>query len=349
VRNTDAIDKAERDDWNAEAIRRAKYWLMWTLLVLVIAYFLPLHWAVLFALFYARLADRDLDLLGELPLALPVPFFFRHLRRKTIYATSVVLKDKPSGNTRARLYTLDNGEPALSLYSESGAETAVFTPGSEMRRIQAFEESNSGTRTLEGRLAVVEAENRRLEEINETLREVQSRIEELEREREGNMRSEKVSSHCFELLDGNGRTRASLETSSHDQPRLAFYDGNGLAHAYISLGDNGYPELLLTNLHESSPSPSEGEKIRSRIVLGFDDEGYPQLLMYDDPEVAGYDPALSLLVNRAEWVGVGEVGVGETRYQSKTAGLLCDAWLGEKHALKSFCARAVEPASGETA
>ena len=130
--STDAIDKTERDNWNVDASRRVRRWLIWTLVLLLVAYFIPLRWAVLLALFYARLADPDLNL-GDLPFAFPLSFLFRPPRRNTVYATSVVLKDESSGNTRARLHMLENGEPALSLYGESGEETAVFATKSEPR------------------------------------------------------------------------------------------------------------------------------------------------------------------------------------------------------------------------
>jgi hypothetical protein len=344
MRSTSPADKVERDNWNAEANRRAKHWLIWTLLLLVVAYFLPLRWAVLFALFYARIADPDLKL-ADLPFAFPVPYLFRPPRRNTIFATSVVLKDESSGDTRARLHTLDNGEPALSLYGNSGEETFAFTSRSETSKadtvgklIGRLENETSG---LERRLVSLEACPRQLEEIKENLHELQSRLEQLT-DASGE-RNEKVSSHSFELLDDEGKARARLQISSEDQPHLAFYDGNGLSRASLSLMENGYPQLFLTNLYESSLSPSEGGSNRGRIVLGFDDEGYPQLLMYDDPQASGFDPALNLAVQRAEWVGQ-----GETRYQSKTASLLCDVSLGGKQEMKFFGARVVEPAPGES-
>ncbi len=139
MRTTGPIDKAERDDWNADANRRVKRWLIWTLLLLLVAYFIPLRWAVLLALFYARLADPELSL-GHLPFAFPLPFLFRPPKRNTIYATSVVLKDESSGDTRARLHILENGDPALSLYGEKGDETVVFTSETRIREAQNLDE-----------------------------------------------------------------------------------------------------------------------------------------------------------------------------------------------------------------
>jgi hypothetical protein len=126
MHNTAALDKAEADNWNADAKRRVKHWLLWTLLLLGVTYFLPLRWAVLLVLFYARLANRDLDSEGYLRFAYPLPL---PPRRKVIYGTSILLKEESSAGTRtrARLHMLD-GEPTLSLYSEDGSEIAVFSP-----------------------------------------------------------------------------------------------------------------------------------------------------------------------------------------------------------------------------
>ncbi len=160
MRDTTSFDKTERDNWNAEANRHIKHWLIWTLLLAVVAYFLPLRWAVLLALFYARLADPvDLNLgnlLGDMPFAFPLSYLVRLPKRKTIYATSVAIKDESSGGTRARLHILENGDPALSLYSEKGDETAVFTSGSEIHEVEAFEAVDTS-----------EAERRELEELRE--------------------------------------------------------------------------------------------------------------------------------------------------------------------------------------
>jgi hypothetical protein len=346
--NTGPLDKIERDNWNAEANRRTKRWLIWTLLLLVVAYFLPLRPAVLLALFYARLADPDLKL-ENLPFAFPLPLLFRPPRQNTVYATSVVLKDESSGDTRARLHILDNGDPVLSLYNEAGDEEAVFTPGSDIHKNKTSEQLESETNNLERRFAALESSHRYLGET--TVREVQSRIEQLEREREreSEERNEKISSRSFELLDEEGKTRARLQISSDSQPYLAFYDGNGLSRASLSLNEGGYPVLQLTNLDWNRISSiGEDGSNRGRIRLGFDDDGYPELLMHD-AEVGGLDPALVLAVRKAEWVGVGEVGVGDTRYRSKTAFLACDAWLGGKHEGKLFGARAVEPVTAESA
>jgi len=127
MRTTGPIDKTERDNWNADVNRRAKLWLIWTLLLLVVAYLVPLRWAVLLAVLYARVADPDLRFAFSRSVFLLRP----EQRKKTIYTTSVVLKDESSGDTRARLHILENGEPPLSLYGASGEETAVFTTNAE--------------------------------------------------------------------------------------------------------------------------------------------------------------------------------------------------------------------------
>lgn len=62
MRSTYPIDKVEGNNRKADRNRHAKRWLIWTLLLLVLAYFIPLRWAVLLALFYARLADPALNL-----------------------------------------------------------------------------------------------------------------------------------------------------------------------------------------------------------------------------------------------------------------------------------------------
>jgi hypothetical protein len=332
--NTGPLDKIESDKWNADAHRRARHWLIWTLLLLVVAYFLPLRWAVLLALFYARLADPDLKL-GDLPFAIPVPFLFRARRRNTVYATSVVLKDESSGDTRARLHILDSGEAALSLYGKGGDETAVFTPKSGMLAVNESEELVNETNGLEGKLAKPQARDWELEEIMEAVREVQSRVGKLESET--GERSERASSRCFELEDEEGRVRARLGSSSEGQPRLVFYDRDGVSRASISLGGNSYPELFLTNLHEDFLSPGSGGKTRGRVVLGFDDEGYPQLLMYDDPDpkIGGLDPSVSLKIWKAE--------------HSKGAGLSLRVFGQHDEKFEFFGARVVEPVSGEGA
>jgi hypothetical protein len=160
------------------------------------------------------------------------------------------------------------------------------------------------TRSLEQRLVSLETGSRELNEINENLHELQSRVEQLAEtlEPDTDERKEKISSHSFELLDEEGRKRARLETSPDGQPRLALYDENGLSRASLSLTANGYPELFLTNLYASFPRPSEGGSNRCRVVLGFDDEGYPQLVMYDDPDpkVGGLDPSVKLNIWKAE-------------------------------------------------
>jgi hypothetical protein len=346
--NTAPIDKNERDHWLTVSKRNIRRWLIWTATLLITAYFLPLRWAVLLALFYARLADPEFAThFGNLPFVDPIRHFYftRFLLQQdtTLYATSMVLRDKISGDTRARLHTLDNGEPALSLYSENGDETAVFTTRPEIHEVQKLEEMGDERRTLEGRPAGVETE------MGETLRELQFRIKELEREREreSDERNEKISSHSFELLDKEGRKRAELEAD--DQPRLSLYDEKGVRRASLSLNEGGYPVLQLTNLDWNRISSiGEDGSSRGRIRIGFDDDGHPELLMHD-AEVGGLDPALVLAVRKAEWVGVGEVGVGDTRYRSKTAFLACDAWLGGKHEGKFFGARVVEPVTAESA
>jgi hypothetical protein len=178
MRSTGPVDKIERDNWNADANRRAKHWLIWTLLLLVVAYFLPLRWAAILALFYARLADPDLNL-RDLPFAFPLPFLFRPPRRNAIYATSVVLKDEASGNTRARLHVLDDGQPALSLYGESGEETFTFTSRSDTHKVETVGQLENETRSLERRLASLETSHRELKEINENFHELRSRLERL--------------------------------------------------------------------------------------------------------------------------------------------------------------------------
>jgi len=201
-------------------------------------------------------------------------------------------------------------------------------------------------------------EARKLERRIENLDlEFQSRVKQWEREheRESDENNKKVSSRSFELLDEEGKTRARLDTSAgmypEHQPRLLFYDGNGVSRASLSLDYRGYPELYLTNLDENrSPYIGRGGKSTCRIHLGFDDEGYPQLEMYDNFENAAFEPAIKLGIQRAEWIG----GLGETTFQnqSKSAGLGCVAWLGGKEEFRFFGARAVstvESESGETA
>ncbi|MGH9774033.1 MAG: hypothetical protein ACRD50_03690 [Candidatus Acidiferrales bacterium] len=139
---------------------------------------------------------------------------------------------------------------------------------------------------------------RKLEEIDETLREVQFRIKELERERERGSGGvdRKISAHSFELQDEKGRPRARLQTSSYGQPRLSFYDEAGECRAWFTLNENNYPELFLTNL--LSGGPANGRNY-GRILLGFGDDGYPQLEMYDSDALDG-DPAASLTVRKTE-------------------------------------------------
>jgi hypothetical protein len=140
--------------------------------------------------------------------------------------------------------------------------------------------------------------------------------QEAERERDSDHTSDKVSSRCFELLDDEGKTRARLHCKSSfgsevSQPQLSLIDENGRMRGGLWLDDKGCPELHFTNLDNGDGC---------RMHLGFDDEGYPQLLMYDKPKDGGYDPALRLAVSRAEWVG----GSGdEYQNESKNAGLAC--------------------------
>ncbi len=185
------------------------------------------------------------------------------------------------------------------------------------------------------------SKDRELHEIRQALHELQSRIGELEQQGNNDVTSQKAVSHCFELLDETGRTRLRLEISPDGQPCLALLDGNGARRASLSLAGNGCAQLFLTNLHESFPPPSKGGNNRSQIFLGFDDKGCAQLQMHDDPEASGSDPALSLAIRRSEWTGT-----GETKYHSKEASLMCDAWLGVRHDGKIFGARVVEPAPG---
>jgi hypothetical protein len=201
VRDTASIDKTERNDWNAEANRRTKRWLISTLLLLVLAYFLPLRFAVLLALFFARLADPDLKL-ENLPFAFPLPLLFRPPRRNTIYATSVVLKDESSGDTRARLHILENGEPALCLYGGSGEETAVFTPKSEPYGARAEDESQQIQETL----LHIESRIEALEDLNE------SAIDEVENAELEKLRNE--LSRLAERVEGNSRILGALSQDS---------------------------------------------------------------------------------------------------------------------------------------
>jgi hypothetical protein len=331
MHNTGPIDGAERDKWNADANRRAKHWLIWTLLLLVVAYFLPLRWAVILALFYAGLADPDLNL-RDLPFAFPLPFLFRPPRRNTIYATSVILKDESSGNTRGRFHILDNGEPALSLYSETGDEAAVFTPGSERSKGETVRQLENETRGLDQRVVGVETGYRELREISENVHELQSRVEQLAEadERESKERNQKISSHSFELLDEEGNARARLQTSSGGQPSLSLYDKAGECRAWFALNENDYPELFLTNLLNGGPADGRNH---GRIFLGFPDDGYPQLEMYDSDALDG-DPAASLSVHKIEG--------------GREAGLFVQVWSDDGgHNAQYFGARVKNRISGD--
>jgi hypothetical protein len=163
-----------------------------------------------------------------------------------------------------------------------GEKAAVIADKTETVR-----QLENKSRSMEQRLVSLETDHR---EINENLHELQSLSEQLK---------EKISSHSFELLDDEGRKRAQLVANDH--PHLSFYDEKGVRRASLSLNEGGYPQLFLTNLHESFPSPSEGGNIRCRIALGFDDKGYPQLVMYDDPDpkVGSLDPSIRLKIWKA--------------------------------------------------
>jgi len=143
-----------------------------------------------------------------------------------------------------------------------------------------------------------ESLERELEEIKETLHKVQSSIKELERERQrdGHEKNETLSSCSFELLDQEDRTRSRLEVSSEGQPGLSFYDEGGVCRASFALNERNYPELFLTNL--TSKGLAAGKNY-GRVLLGFDDDGYPRLEMYDS-DALDLEPAVSLTVHRTE-------------------------------------------------
>jgi len=186
-----------------------------------------------------------------------------------------------------------------------------------------------------------------LDEINAALTEIRTRIDKLEeqREHESQERLEKISSRSFEILDDENRVRARVHLSD-GQPRLVFYDQKGVLRAALGLADNDHPELVFSNLHESFPSPREGGKYRCQINLGFDEDGYPQFQMYDDPDPSfgSVDPALTLAIHKAEWEGQ-----ENARYQSKEAGLFVRAYGRGAEKVEFFGARVAEIISDQSA
>lgn len=79
--------------------------------------------------------------------------------------------------------------------------------------------------------------------IDEKIDHLRSRIEQLEGQNE--QRDEKISSHSFELLDRDGGTRARLE-ASEEGPCLFLYGANKRAPvAFFGFGGEKYPEIGL--------------------------------------------------------------------------------------------------------
>src|SRR5579872_400154 len=134
--------------------------------------------------------------------------------------------------------------------------------------------------------------------INENIEKLRSQIEQLERENEG--RNEKVSSRSFELLDGDNRTRARLETSE-EGPCLFLYDAaDQVPVAFFGFSGEKYPSIGLfysgrstaygirnaqaTNLAQADANEGSLGITDSQITLSIDDARYPALSMYGRDE-----------------------------------------------------------------